>query len=491
MNNVDLKKMTIQGASELLKNNEISSVELCELYLARVESVDKKVNAFLKTDAEKILGMATAADERRSNGTALSDYDGIPVGIKDCIVAEGETCSCASKILENVVAPYDSTAVKKLKAQGFIPFGRLNMDEFAMGSSTENSSFKNTCNPWDTERVPGGSSGGSAASVGASLIPASLGSDTGGSIRQPAAFCGVVGVKPSYGMVSRFGLVAFASSLDQIGPFAKNVTDAAIVLDTISGVDANDSTTSPAEHPSLVEAVKNAPKDLTGVTVGLPKEYMEMAGLDADVKAVVDNAIAEAKKLGATIKEVSLPHTKYAVATYYIIATAEASANLARFDGIRYGERVEGSNDLIKTYFQSRGAGFGDEVKRRIILGTYVLSSGYYDAYYLRAQKVRTLIRRDFEQAFEDCDILLTPVTPDVAFKFGEKSDPLQMYLADIFTIALNLSGNCGLSLPYGFAKNMPVGIQLIAPHFGEEKLFSTAKVFEANRSETAFVPEI
>ena len=491
MSTVDLKTLTIQGASELLKSGEISSVELCKLYLARVEDVDSKVNSFLKVATDKVLEMAEAADKRRAEGASLSDYDGIPVGIKDCIVSEGETCSCASKILGNVVAPYDSTAVKKLKAQGFIPFGRLNMDEFAMGSSTENSSYKKTSNPWDLERVPGGSSGGSAASVGASLIPASLGSDTGGSIRQPAAFCGVVGVKPSYGMVSRFGLVAFASSLDQIGPFAKDVTDAAIVLDSISGVDPKDSTTSPEEHPSLVEAVKNAPQDLTGVTVGLPKEYMEMAGLDADVKAVVDQAIEQAKELGATIKEVSLPHTKYAVATYYIIATAEASANLARFDGIRYGERVEDPKDLINTYFKSRGAGFGDEVKRRIILGTYVLSSGYYDAYYLRAQKVRTLIRRDFEKAFEDCDILLTPVTPDVAFKFGEKSDPLQMYLADIFTIALNLSGNCGLSLPYGFAKDMPVGIQLIAPHFGEEKLFSTAKVFEANRAEKEFVAKI
>ncbi|UDQ97237.1 Asp-tRNA(Asn)/Glu-tRNA(Gln) amidotransferase subunit GatA [Lentisphaerota bacterium WC36G] len=491
MNKVDLKTLTLQKASDLLKSGEVSSVELCNMYLERVADVDSKVNSFLKVANDKVLAMAEDADKRRAENQSLSDYDGIPVGIKDCIVAEGETCSCASKILENVVSPYDSTAVKKLKAQGFIPFGRLNMDEFAMGSSTENSAYNKTSNPWDTERVPGGSSGGSAASVGASLIPASLGSDTGGSIRQPAAFCGVVGVKPSYGMVSRFGLVAFASSLDQIGPFAKDVTDAAIVLDAISGVDPNDSTTSPEEHPSLVEAVKNAPKDLNGLTVGLPKEYMEMAGLNPEVKAVVDKAIDQAKSLGATIKEVSLPHTKYAVATYYIIATAEASANLARFDGIRYGERVEDPKDLINTYFKSRGAGFGDEVKRRIILGTYVLSSGYYDAYYLRAQKVRTLIRNDFENAFKDCDVLLTPVTPDVAFKFGEKSDPLQMYLADIFTIALNLSGNCGLSLPYGFADDMPVGVQLIAPHFGEEVMFKTAKVLEDNREQKEFIASV
>jgi len=372
--------------------------------------------------------------------------------------------------------------IAKLKAKGIIPFGRLNMDEFAMGSSCENSAFQKTANPRDTTRVPGGSSGGSAAAVAAGFLPAALGSDTGGSIRQPAAFCGVVGLKPTYGRVSRYGLVAFASSLDQIGPLSSDVLDAAILLDLIAGEDPRDTTTLPGQGGGAADAVKEGLRagSLAGVKVGLPREYFSHA-LEAGVGEVVRGAIEQVKRLGAEVVDVSLPHTASAVAVYYIVATAEASANLARFDGIRYGARKE-ARDLVDTYFKSRGAGFGAEVKRRILLGTYVLSSGYYDAYYLRAQKVRTLIRRDFEEAFKACDLLLSPVTPNVAFHFNEKSDPLQMYLSDIFTIALNLSGNCGISLPAGTdaATGMPVGVQLMAPPLAEPALLRSAAVLES-----------
>ena len=445
---MDLQRMTIARAAAAMAKGELSSRELVTAYLNAVADKDVKVNAFLKTDAEKLLALADASDARRKAGNALSEWDGIPIGIKDCIVVEGETCSCASKLLENVVSPYDSTAVARLKKLGFIPFGRLNMDEFAMGSSCENSAFKKTANPWDITRVPGGSSGGSAAAVAARMVTAALGSDTGGSIRQPASFCGIVGVKPTYGRVPRYGLVAFASSLDQIGPMTNSVEDAAIILDAICGKDPADSTSLDVPAPKLLDAVRNTDTTtLKGVKIGLPQEYLNAPGLSEDVRKALDSALEKLKSLGAELVEVSLPHTKYAVAVYYIIATAEASANLARFDGIRYGARKE-AGDLVQSYFASRGAGFGDEVKRRILLGTYVLSSGYYDAYYLRAQKVRTLIRQDFDNAFKQCDVLLTPVTPATAFKFGEKSDPLQMYLSDSFTIALNLSGNCGMSVP-------------------------------------------
>ncbi|MCP3967084.1 MAG: Asp-tRNA(Asn)/Glu-tRNA(Gln) amidotransferase subunit GatA [Lentisphaerae bacterium] len=493
MMELNLKTLTVHAAADMLAAGEITSVKLCRAYLDRIEQVDSKVQAFLKVDNEKIMAAAEAADKRRAAGKELSHYDGIPVGIKDCIVTKDETCSCASKLLEPVVSPYDSTVVDRFKAKGFIPTGRLNMDEFAMGSSCENSAFQNTANPWNLECVPGGSSGGSAACVAAGEVPISLGSDTGGSIRQPAAFCGVVGLKPTYGRVSRYGLVAFASSLDQIGPMSHDVLDAAIVLDTIGGKDEKDSTSLPMPCSGFAEAVKGLEgHDLKGVKVGLPKEYFEAEGLTGSVKAGVEKAVETLKAIGAEMVEVSLPHTKYAVAVYYIIATAEASANLSRFDGIRYGARQE-ADDLIATYFKSRGAGFGDEVKRRILLGTYVLSSGYYDAYYLRAQKVRTLIRRDFEKAAEQCDILLTPVTPSPAFKFGEKSDPLQMYLSDIFTIALNLSGNCGISVPADVCKEsgMPVGVQFIAPALEEEKLLRIARIFELNREIKEFAPEL
>jgi aspartyl-tRNA(Asn)/glutamyl-tRNA(Gln) amidotransferase subunit A len=393
------------------------------------------------------------------------------------LAVKDQPLNCGSKILGKFVSPYDATVVEKLKAAGAIVFGRLNMDEFAMGSSTENSAFGVTRNPWDTTRIPGGSSGGSAAAVAADEVIAALGSDTGGSIRQPAALCGCVGLKPTYGRVSRYGLVAFASSLDQIGPFTKNVPDAAVMLGVIGGHDARDSTSLPQPVPNYAAALT---RDIKGLKLGLPKEYM-VGGLDREVKAAVDAAVKEFQELGAEIVEISLPHTDYAAATYYIIAPAEASANLARFDGIRYGARVDGA-DPVELYGKTRGAGFGAEVKRRIILGTYVLSSGYYDAYYLRAQKVRTLIRNDFLKAFESVDAIVTPTSPTAAFKIGEKSDdPLQMYLCDVFTLACNLAGICGISLPCGFTKSpkLPIGLQLLGKPFGEETLLKIAHAYE------------
>ena len=472
---------TLHELAEKLASGAATSEGICRDAFAAVDRGEGEVKAFLKLDRERVLEAARAADARRAAGAPLSEYDGIPVGIKDNIAVAGETVSCASKLLEPVVSPYDATVIAKLKAKGIIPFGRLNMDEFAMGSSCENSAFQRTANPLDTSRVPGGSSGGSAAAVAAGFVPAALGSDTGGSIRQSAAFCGVVGLKPTYGRVSRFGLVAFASSLDQIGPLSGDVLDAAILLDLIAGEDPRDTTTLPGQGGGAAEAAREGMRSgsLAGVRVGLPREYFSHA-VEAGVGEVVRNAIETVKRLGAEVVDVSLSHTSSAVAVYYIIATAEASANLARFDGIRYGARKE-ARDLVDTYFKSRGAGFGAEVKRRILLGTYVLSSGYYDAYYLRAQKVRTLIRRDFEEAFKSCDLLLSPVTPNVAFHFNEKSDPLQMYLSDIFTIALNLSGNCGVSLPAGCdaATGMPVGVQLMAPPLAEAPLLRSAAVLE------------
>ena len=403
----------------------------------------------------------------------------MPVAVKDVLAVKNQPLNCGSKILGKFISPYDATVVEKLKAAGAIVFGRLNMDEFAMGSSTENSAFGITRNPWDAERIPGGSSGGSAAAVAADECLAALGSDTGGSIRQPAALCGCVGLKPTYGRVSRYGLVAFASSLDQIGTFTKDVRDAATLLGVMAGHDSRDSTSVPQPVPDYSAALTG---DIKGLKLGLPKEYM-IGGLDAEVKAAVDAAVKQFEKLGAEIVEISLPHTDYAIATYYIIATAEASANLARFDGIRYGARVDG-NDPVELYSRTRGAGFGPEVKRRIILGTYVLSSGYYDAYYLRAQKVRTLIRGDFLKAFEKVDAIVTPTSPTAAFKIGEKSDdPLQMYLSDIFTISCNLAGICGISVPCGFTKSpkLPIGLQLLGKPFGEETLLKIVHAYEMN----------
>jgi aspartyl-tRNA(Asn)/glutamyl-tRNA(Gln) amidotransferase subunit A len=474
-----LNQFTISELASKLARREISAREVMQSCLDQIIRVDGKIHAFISHNEKDALAQADAADKEISSGAthAQKPLLGIPIAIKDVLAVKNQPLNCGSKILGKFISPYDATVIEKLKAAGAIVFGRCNMDEFAMGSSTENSAFGVTRNPWDTTRIPGGSSGGSAAAVAADECIASLGTDTGGSIRQPAALCGVVGLKPTYGHVSRYGLVAFASSLDQIGPFTKDVRDSATMLGVLSGVDRRDSTSVPQSVPNYANALAGK---IRGLKLGLPKEYM-IGGLDAEVKAAVDTAVKQLEKLGAEIMEISLPHTDYAVATYYIIATAEASANLARFDGIRYGARVDG-NDLTELYSKTRGAGFGDEVKRRIILGTYVLSSGYYDAYYLRAQKVRTLIRNDFLQAFEKVDAIVTPTTPTAAFKVGEKSDdPLHMYLSDIFTISCNLAGICGISIPCGFTKNpkLPIGLQLLGKPFGEETIIRIAHAYE------------
>jgi aspartyl-tRNA(Asn)/glutamyl-tRNA(Gln) amidotransferase subunit A len=471
-----LNQLTISELTAKLARREVSAREATQACLDQIQRVDGKIHAFISHDAADALAQADAADQLISSG-AKKTLLGVPIAVKDVLAVKGQPLNCGSKILGNFISPYDATVIEKLKAAGAIVFGRLNMDEFAMGSSTENSAFGITRNPWDTTRIPGGSSGGSAAAVAADECIASLGSDTGGSIRQPAALCGCVGLKPTYGRVSRYGLVAFASSLDQIGPFTKDVRDAATLLGVLGGHDLRDSTSVPQPVPDYSAALTG---DLRGMKLGLPKEYM-VGGLDAEVKASVDAAVKKFTELGAEVVEISLPHTDYAIAAYYIIATAEASANLARFDGIRYGARVDGA-DPIELYSKTRGAGFGPEVKRRIILGTYVLSSGYYDAYYLRAQKVRTLIRNDFLKAFEKVDAIVTPTTPTAAFKAGEKSgDPLQMYLSDIFTISCNLAGICGVSVPCGFTKNpqLPIGLQLLGQPFGEESLLKLAHAYE------------
>lgn len=474
---MNLEGLTITKARRLIQAGELSPVQLVDAVQAAIERTDPAVGGYLSRDYERARALAEKTDVTLPLG-------GIPVAIKDVINVEGETCTCASQILQGYVAPYDATVITKLRAAGAIPFGRTNMDEFAMGSSTENSSLRITRNPRDPERIPGGSSGGSAAVVAADEALASLGSDTGGSIRQPAALCGCVGLKPSYGRVSRYGLVAFASSLDQIGPFTHTVEDAALVLQAIAGHDPLDSTSLDLPVPDYSAPLNDGVK---GLKLGVPKEYF-VEGMDPQVEARVRAAIEVYRGLGAEIVEVSLPHTKYAVADYYIIATAEASANLARFDGVRYGQRASAPRDLADHYGRTRGEGFGKEVKRRIILGTYVLSSGYYDAFYLRAQKVRTLIRRDFEEAFRKVDGLLSPTSPVPAFKIGERmADPLQMYLADIFTIAANLAGICGISLPCGDAevdgKKLPVGLQIMAPAFEEARLLRIARAYETART--------
>ena len=475
-----LNQLTISELTAKLAKREVSAREVMQSCLDQVARVDGKIHAFISHDASDALAQADAADkELAKGGRTARCLLGIPVAVKDVLAVKNQPLNCGSKILGKFVSPYDATVIEKLKAAGAIVFGRLNMDEFAMGSSTENSAFGITRNPWDTTRIPGGSSGGSAAAVAADETIAALGSDTGGSIRQPAALCGCVGLKPTYGRVSRYGLVAFASSLDQIGPLTKDVRDAATMLGAIGGHDPRDSTSVPQSIPNYVAALAG---DIKGLKLGLPEEYM-IGGLDAEVKSAVDTAIKQLQSLGAEIVEISLPHTDYAVAAYYIIATAEASANLARFDGIRYGARVDGA-DPIELYCKTRGAGFGAEVKRRIILGTYVLSSGYYDAYYLRAQKVRTLIRNDFLKAFEKVDAIVTPTSPTAAFKIGEKSDdPLQMYLSDIFTISCNLAGICGISVPCGFTKKtrLPIGLQLLGKPFGEETILKIANAYEGS----------
>ena len=474
-----LNQLTITALTAKLAEREVSSREATQACLDRIQAVDGRIRAFLSYDAKDALAQADAADHALATGATHAERPllGVPIAIKDVIAVKGQPLSCGSKILGSYVSPFEATVIEKLRAAGAVIFGRLNMDEFAMGSSTENSAFQLTRNPWDTSRIPGGSSGGSAASVAADECIAALGSDTGGSIRQPAALCGCVGLKPSYGRVSRYGLVAFASSLDQIGSLTKDVRDAATTLGVLSGVDACDSTSVPQPVPPYGASLASGIK---GLKLGLPRQYM-VGGLEPEVKQAIEAAVRQLEQLGAEIVEISLPHTDYAIATYYIIATAEASANLARFDGIRYGLRVPGA-DPIALYSKSRGAGFGPEVKRRIILGTYVLSSGYYDAYYLRAQKVRTLIRRDFLEAFNQVDALVSPVSPTAAFKIGEKADdPLQMYLMDIFTISANLAGICGISVPCGFTSSprLPIGMQLLGRPFGEETILRVAHAYE------------
>ena len=466
---------TIHEYAELLKQRKLSSVELTKQYLARIEKADAQIGSYITVCPDDALAAAGKADERIARGEATL-LTGIPVGIKDNICTEGITTTCASKMLYNFVPPYDATVTKRLKNEGAVILGKLNMDEFAMGSSTESSYFKKTKNPYDLTRVPGGSSGGSAASVSADLAPYALGSDTGGSIRQPAAFCGNVGLKPTYGLVSRFGLIAFASSLDQIGSFTKDVTDCAIVLNAIAGYDKMDSTSVDADKTDYTKALG---LPLKGMKIGVPKQYLE-SGIQTEIKEAVENAIKVYEMLGAECEECSLPLSKYALPAYYLISSAEASSNLARFDGIKYGYRAEEYHGLTDLYEITRSEGFGEEVKRRIMLGTYALSSGYYDAYYKKAQQVRGLIKRDFAACFEKYDVLLTPTTPTTAYKFGEKSDPVAMYMGDICTVAVNIAGLPAISIPAGLdKKGMPIGIQLIANSLDERKLLTAAFAYE------------
>jgi aspartyl-tRNA(Asn)/glutamyl-tRNA(Gln) amidotransferase subunit A len=476
-----LHQLTIRESGELLRRGEVSSVELTRAYLDRIASLDPEINAFLTVTEEVALGQAAHADEMlaRGEGTALT---GVPAALKDVIVTEGVRTTCGSKILEPFVPTYDAHVVTLLKEAGFVMLGKANMDEFAMGSSGENSAFGPTRNPWDLERVPGGSSSGSTAAVAAGMACYALGSDTGGSIRQPAALSGIVGFKPTYGRVSRFGLVAFGSSLDQIGPLTRSVEDAAHVFEAIAGHDQRDSTSAPLEVPGVTSSLVG---DLKGVRVGVPKEYF-VEGMDEEVRARVEEAITQMAELGAAIDgDVSLPSTGLGLAVYYIIAPSEASANLARYDGVKYGYAYQDGASMWENMEKTRQYGFGDEVKRRIMLGTYALSAGYYDAYYLKAQQVRTLIRREFDEAFRTHDVLVTPVTPSPAFKIGEKSDdPLQMYLSDVCTIPVNIAGLPGISLPCGFTtsaggKKLPVGLQVLAKPFDEAALFRAAYAYE------------
>ena len=445
--------------------------------LSRAERLQPALHAFLGLRGERALREAGESDERRARGEVRGPLDGMPVAIKDNLVQVGEPTSCASRILEGFVSPYDSAVVERLQHAGAVIVGRTNLDEFAMGSSTENSAFGPSRNPWDLERTPGGSSGGSAAAVAAGIVPLAFGSDTGGSIRQPAAHTGIAGLKPTYGRVSRWGLVAFASSLDQIGPLTRTAADCALALAVIAGHDPRDSTSIPEPVPDYAAALTG---DVSGLVLGLPREYFEAKGADPAVLESVHAAVSELEKAGAKLREVSLPHTKYGIAVYYLIAPAEASSNLARYDGVRYGHRAANPRDLADLYHRTRSEGFGPEVKRRILLGTYVLSAGYYDAYYRKAQQVRTLLRRDFEEAFRGCDAILTPTSPEVAFRIGEKSaDPLSMYLSDIYTVTANLAGIPGLSVPCGFVRGLPVGLQILGPPLEEASVLRVADAWQ------------
>ncbi len=472
-----LYELSIQEAHRLLRKKEISSQELTRGVLDRINAIDEKVGAYITVDPETAMAQAETADKAISEGR-FTPLTGIPIALKDLICTKGLRTTCGSKILENFIPPYDASVVTKLKKDGAVIIGKLNMDEFAMGSSTEHSGFKLTHNPWDLTRIPGGSSGGAAAAVASDMCIGSLGSDTGGSIRQPASHCGVVGLKPTYGRVSRFGLVAFASSLDQIGPLTKDVTDCALLMNSISGYDPADSTSVPEHVPDYTSFLE---KDLKGMVVGIPKEYSTTQGIDPDVSDAVERAVEKIEALGAEPLEISLPHTEYVVAAYYVIAPSEASSNLARYDGVKYGYRDKDNNSLMEMYKSTRSKGFGPEVQRRIILGTYSLSAGYYDAYYGKASQVRTLIVRDFNKAFEICDVILAPVAPTPAFKLGAMTDdPLTMYLSDIFTLSANLAGIPGISVPCGFSsEGLPIGLQIMARHFEEGKLFKVAYNFE------------
>lgn len=472
-----LHELTIVQARDLLRKKEISSVELTRAVLARIEAVDGRVGAYLTVDADGAMAQAQAADRRLEGGEATA-LTGIPLGIKDLICTKGLRTTCASKMLADFIPPYDATVITRLKAAGAVIVGKLNMDEFAMGSTTEHSGFQVTRNPWNLDCIPGGSSGGSAAAVAANMCLGALGSDTGGSIRQPASHCGVVGVKPTYGRVSRFGLVAFASSLDQIGPLGKSVTDCAILLGAIAGHDPCDSTSVREPVPTLADIRTDG---LADVVVGIPTQYQKAGGVDPQVSAAIDRAVATIQTLGARCVEVSLPHSDHAVAAYYVIAPSEASSNLARYDGVKYGYRDQTQTDLLQMYCRTRSQGFGPEVQRRIILGTYALSAGYYDAYYGKASQIRTLIRDDFKKAFAACDAIVSPVAPTPAYPIGDTvDDPLTMYLSDIFTLSANLAGIPGLSVPCGFNdQGLPIGLQIMGSHFNEAILFRVAREIE------------
>ena len=476
---------TIHELHTKLVNKEISAVELTKAVIAHKEQVEPAVHAYLSDSHEQALAVAANVDEKIAKGDAISPLAGVPGAIKDNICIQGQPATCASKMLENFIPPYNASVMEQLFSQDVVSLGKLNMDEFAMGGSTENSALAKTANPWNTDCVPGGSSGGSAAAVSSGSAIWALGSDTGGSIRQPASFCGVVGMKPTYGNVSRYGLIAFASSLDQIGPVTRDVTDAAIVMNAITGHDVKDSTSIPGDRPDYTKALVN---DVKNIKIGVPKEYYG-EGLNAEVRKAMDEAIETYKKLGAEIIEVSLPTTKYALSAYYIIALAEASTNLARYDGVSYGLRVPADN-LVEMSTKTRTEGFGQEVQRRILLGTYVLSSGYYDAYYLKALKVRRLIKNEFDEAFKQVDLLLAPTAPNTSYKFGEKlNDPLAMYLEDVCTVPANLAGIPGISVPTGMSSsNLPIGMQLLGPAMGEEVLLRAAYTFEQARPDCQVV---
>lgn len=474
---MNITNLTVHELKDKLSKKELTISEINKAYIDRINEKEKDLDAFMTLLTDEALEKAKKIEEKIENGDITSSLAGIPIGIKDNICTKGIKTTCSSKMLENFIAPYDATVMEKINSQNMIPLGKLNMDEFAMGSSTENSAFKKTRNPWNLNKVPGGSSGGSASAVAAGMVPWALGSDTGGSVRQPASLCGIVGLKPTYGLISRYGLIAYASSLDQIGTFTKDVEDCAMLLNVISGKDEKDTTSVDIGEKDYTKALKN---DVKGLRIGVPKEYFA-EGINPEVKEKVENAIEEYKKMGAVVEECSLPIAEYTLATYYIISCAEASSNLGRFDGIRYGYRANNYSNLRELFVNSRTEGFGAEVKRRIILGTYVLSSGYYDAYYKKAQQVRTLIKNEFNKVFEKYDILIIPTSPVTAFGIGEKSDnPLEMYMADICTVPINVAGVPAISIPCGVDKEgLPIGMQIIGKHFSEETILNAAYTYE------------